>query len=274
MKIQSTILFVFILLLTISCGNKAAKDTAQPEEMVMAEMSMNAPPPGETFDVKEYCPKLIKKGNLTISATDIEATKNMIYQFVKRFNGYVVSESLVNDAPVSYYQLSLNIQATHLDKFVGSLDSSKLNIVSRNFSVEDVTMQYIDDTTRLENKKKLEKRYLDLLSKTTDIKNIMEVEEKLESIRTDIESRAGQLKVLDRQIAYSELSIRIEKRSSNLTFDQTNRYSYKLIQGFVAGWEGVKTFLIFLISLWPFYIVLAVLFFVIKVIVKKKNNWE
>ncbi len=184
----------------------------------------------------------------------------------------MVNESLVKNEPTSYYQISLNVQASYFEKFVQLLDSSKLNIVSKSFSVEDVSMQYVDDSTRLANKKILEKRYLDLLAKTTDIKDILEVEEKLESIRTEIEVKESQMKLLNKQIAYSEINLVIEKNTSNLTYDETNKYSYKLGQGLINGWEGFKTIFVFLITIWPFYLIIACLYFLIKSIVIKRKK--
>jgi hypothetical protein len=133
-----------------------------------------------------YNPKLIKKGSLTISSSNIEDTKSVLYAFVKRCNGQVVNESLISNEPNSYYKISLNVQASLYDKFFMPIDSAKLNIISKSFSSQDVTMEYIDNKTRLENKKKLEKRYLELLAKTKDIKDMLDIEEKLESIRSDM----------------------------------------------------------------------------------------
>jgi hypothetical protein len=234
------------------------------------ELSNLAPPapPQE----KEYNPKLIKSGNLIISSVNIESTKNTIYSFVKTCNGYVTQENLVSNDPSSYYKISLNIDASKYERFIYLLDSAKLNIVNRSFSVEDVTMQYIDNSTRLENKRKLEKRYLDLLSKTKDIKDMLEIEEKLESIRTEIEVKEAQLKAMDKQIAYSAFDITITRASSNLTLSEKNKYSHKLGQGIYAGWEALKQFVIILFSLWPLYLVLVIIYLVFRKLKKSKKE--
>jgi len=275
MKIRNLLLLLSLCLI-ISCSKKQAFKKEKGMIMEMEKFSNEnvppPPPPPSAVNQGQYNPKLVKKGDLTISSTDIESTKKLIFGFVKECNGYVINENLVAEEPSSYYQISLNIQAIQFDKFVHLLDSSKLNIVSRSFSVENVTMQYVDNVKRLENKKKLEQRYLDLLAKTKDIKDILEIEEKLENIRTEIEVKEGQLKVLDKQIAYSEFNIRIEKRNINISFDDSNKYSYKLGQGLINGWEGIKSLIIILISIWPIYLIIAIIYFVIRMIKKRKNK--
>ena len=133
-------------------------------------------------------------------------------------------------------------------------------------------MQYIDDSTRLFNKKKLENKYLDLLSKTNDIKNIIEIEEKLEEIQTDIEVKESQLKILDKIIAYSEFKIKIEKDINNLTYEDRAKFTNKLGQGVIRGWEGMKTMVIFMFSIWPLYILIALIYFATKFVIKKRKR--
>jgi hypothetical protein len=274
MKLGKCILVLICLLIALSCSKKQELKKQVLMESVNAsyEPPPPPPPPPPAINQSSYNPKLVKKGDLTISSIDIESTKQLIFGFVKICNGYVINENLVANEPNSFYQISLNIQASQFDKFVHLLDSSKLNIVSRSFSVADVTMQYVDNVTRLENKKKLEKRYLDLLAKTKEIKDILEIEEKLENIRTEIEVKESQLKVLDKQIEYSEFNLKIEKRKVNISFDDTNKYSYKIGQGLISGWEGIKSFLIALISIWPIYLLIAILYYAIRGIIRKKKK--
>jgi hypothetical protein len=247
------------------------------EKAVFAEMMVTPgseipPPPPPSKNQGQYTPKLIKKGELTISSKDIELTKELVYRLAKECNGYVINENFINNDYYSSFDISLNIQASYFDLFLKKLDSSKINIVSRTFSVEDITMKYIDDSTRLFNKKKLEGKYLDLLAKTNDIKNLLEIEEKLEEIQTDIEVKENQLKLLDKQIAYSEFKIKIEKDITNLTYEDRTKFTYKLSQGIVKGWEGMKLIVIFLFSIWPLYILIALIYFVIKLIIKERKN--
>jgi len=246
------------------------------EKDVSAEMlgtpGLQIPPPPPPKNQGQYNPKLVKKGELTISSKDIELTKELVYRLVKECNGYVINENFTNNDYNTYFDISLNIRASHFDLFLKKLDSSKINIVSRTFSVEDISMEYIDDSTRLCNKKKLERKYIDLLAKSNDIKNLLEIEEKLEEIQTDIEVKESQLKLLDKQIAYSEVKIKIEKDITNLTYEDRTKFTYKLSQGFVRGWEGIKVVLIFLLTIWPVYILVALIYFVINPIIKRRKK--
>lgn len=104
------------------------------------------------------------------------------------------------------------------------------------------------------------------------MKELLEIEEKLEVLRSDIESRQNQMKVLDKQIAYSTFEITLEKEGFDHTFDNRNKYSNKLLQGLLNGWEGLKSVSIFILTIWPVCIVLIGVFLFVRARKKSKNK--
>ncbi len=271
----SITLIVFACLFTLaSCHSKERffmeKDATN---MSMAGSDVPPPPPSVVATHKEQNPaRLIKKGEITIASNDIESTKSLIYKFVGECNGYVTSENMFKDEFFSRIEVSLNVQSSRFEVFLKLLDSAKINIVSSKFSVDDVSMRYVDDSTRLQNKRKLGQKYRDLLSRATNMKDLLDLEEKLDQIQTDIEVRENQLKMLDKQIAYSEFTVRIEKNAINLPYNARNKFTYRLGQGIIAGWEGAKSILIFLFAIWPFYVVVGIIFMAVKAIIKRRKK--
>jgi hypothetical protein len=273
MKTKNTILLMIILLALFSSCSKKAGDREQglgiTAEVAVAPSSEAASGPKYEGMVN---PKLIKKGELTIRATNIDSVKSVIYRFVKDCNGYVKSENYSNHYDSPSYEILVNVQSTQFDAFLNLLTSSGIDIVSRSFSVEDVTMQYIDDSTRLANKKQLEKKYLDLLSKTNDVKNLLEIENKVEDIQTDIEIMEIQMKIFDKQINYSEFLIKIEKKYTDLSYENSNKFLYKLGQGIVNGWGSAKAIIIFLFSIWPVYILFFIIYIPLRMFLKRRKQ--
>jgi hypothetical protein len=278
MKRKTIFFLVFCFFAAISCKNHdSARGFTMQDKPVINAMNIASeapppPPPPEAIKINRYSPKLVKKGELIISTDDIESAKTLLYGFIRKCNGYVTTENLAKNDYTTCYDISLNIQASCFDLFLHLLDSARLNIVAKNFSVEDVSLNYIDDSTRLQNKKKLETRYTDLLSKTKDIKDVLEIEEKLEEIQSDIEVKESQLKLLDKQIAFSEFTVKIEKEATHVSFDDRTRFTYKLWQGIVLGWDGIKSVIVILFSIWPLYFLVAILIIVIKYFKRKRKQ--
>jgi hypothetical protein len=264
--IRFSILFLLFFAL-ISCSQsqkeKVVFSTVAPS-MEMADMTASEsappPPPPPSSNGTSYQPKLVKKGEMTISTDNIEATKSLIYKFVNQCQGYVTEEKLTKGYGWNVYEVSLNIAANHFDHFLQLVDTAKMNVTEKNFSVEDVTLKFIDDSTRLSNKKKLEQRYLALLAKAGEMKNILEIEEKLEEIRSDIEVREGQLNLLRKKVAFSTFTIKIVKETNPVSYEEQNKFSYKIKSALSAGWDGLKSFAVFLFLIWPAYFAILVLY--------------
>ncbi|MDP4272271.1 MAG: DUF4349 domain-containing protein, partial [Bacteroidota bacterium] len=206
--------------------------------------------------------KLIKKGDLGLSCENLEATKKTLYGFLKRCKGYVACERLVNDDPSTpaYYHLEFNVEAGYFEKFLQLIDSSGLKVISRNISMQDVTRQYVDQTVRLNGKKRLAERYTQLLSKANAVKDMIEIQEKLEEVQSEIESQEWDLKTMERQVAYSEIYVKLEKPSKATTAN-SNSFWHKIGQSLGDGWDAVVNFVLFLIAIWPYYIVIALLWY-------------
>jgi hypothetical protein len=237
------------------------------------ESAVPPPPPSSSeSDQSNYNPKLIKTGNLTIASNTIEETRETLYKLVKTCNGNITSENLVKSDFSTYYEIQLNVEAANFDHFLKLIDSVGLNIVSRSFSVEDISMRYIDDSTRLQNKKKLEQKYLYLLSKAADMRSTLDIEAKIEEIRTEIEVKEGQLKLLDKQVAYSDFSVRIETDNLNLSNSTRNKFTHRIGKGLSNGWYGLKEFLIFLVTIWPVYFVIAGFIYLIRYIIRRRRK--
>jgi hypothetical protein len=269
-----SLLALFLFNVACSPNQRSLKNSESMASLDMISMDKVPPPPPGTSETNQdsYNPKPIKRGELTLVSNSIEKTRETLYLFVKACNGNVISENLVKSDFTSYYDISLNVQATDFDKFLHLIDSAKLNILSRSFTVQDITLQYIDDSTRLQNKKKLENKYLDLLSKAKDIRSTLDIEAKLEEIRTDIEVKEGQLKLLDKQVAYSDFSVRIELDDKNLANSSRHNFIYRIGKGISNGWYGMKEFVIFLVTIWPVYIFAAGLIYLVQYILKKRRK--
>jgi len=269
------ILLIFIVL--CSC-NKNKNNLQKNEEVVYAKSVMyemaSPPPPPIVIERSEYVQtKLIKTGRLKIISKDIESTKNKLNNILDICKGTITYESFTKYEEEASYSLLYDVPVYNFDKFVKLLDSLNLNITEKVYRVTDVTLRHVDETSRLNNKRKLEKTYLDLLGKANKIEDIIEVQRNIEEIRADIESREEQLKSLNNQIAFSKFDIKVEKPKAKKTnnSDRSEDNTEKFSEALVTGLNGIIVSLVFLLSIWPIYIIIVILFLVFR-LYRKKNK--
>ncbi|RYF88255.1 MAG: DUF4349 domain-containing protein [Chitinophagaceae bacterium] len=217
--------------------------------------------------------KIIKEGDIRFEARNVNATRKNILNRLAKADGYVNedNESVNGEENRKEYTLVVRIPAKNFDNFLGAVSESAAKIDAKNISVSDVTTDYIDIKTRLDNNKLLEKRYLELLSKAGKMSDVLEIEEKLSEIRSEIESTQGQLNYMDKQVTYSSLSITFyTKQAGQVTTG--NGFGYKFKQALGSGLEFLQNLFFGIISMWPLWIIVVVLYWLIRTWVRRNRK--
>ena len=177
----------------------------------MAEEALFDEEYAETPSTKNYERKLILSGNINLEVTSLEDARNAVDQLVKQLGGYIADSSewsngitITIRVPSSQFTAAMNT-ATGIGK-----------ISSKNINSSDVTDQYYDLDTRLTTKKVMLERLETYLKQAKDIKDMIEIESKINEVTSDIEVMQGQLNRLSSLISFSTITI-----SANLPVNQT-----------------------------------------------------
>lgn len=264
-----TIFFLFLITLNSCNGNRSAgySESSAPvqenygtKEMVVNEDAAPTNNPDIPVNVESVVKKIIKDGRMGIKVRDIEKARENVNKTVADHGGYFANETFYNSDYESVYNLKIRIPAKNFEKFIADVESGENEILHKEIDARDVTTEFIDLETRLENKRNYLKRYKELLSQAKSISEILEIEEKIRVIQEEIESTEGQLKYLNDQVSYSTLDLMITKTKS-YKFSAADRDSFieRLKFALSRGWYGFVDFTLFVIKLWPFFILAVVL---------------
>lgn len=260
-----TVFPVFLIIL-VSCQTKNApvhrEDMAGYDEAVMpATMRAKGPeaPPPVAEQVSQpgvNKKKIIKDGRMGLKVDELENTKTLVDSLLKGNGGYYAKENFQNTDNESTYYLTVRIPAGNFEQFIASVESGRGEILYKEIDARDVTDQFIDLETRLENKRAYLKRYNELLKQARNVKEILDIEEKIRILEEEIESTTGRLKYLGDQVDYSTLELMIT-REKDFTFKPVKRgnFAERLKQSLSRGWYGFIDFLLFIIKIWTFWII-------------------
>ncbi len=220
----------------------------------------------ETFDIKE---KIIKTANITIKVDNYDKYINDAKNIIKKFKAKIINENETS----YYYEISntIEIQVNYnlFDSLIQSLIKNK-NVLSKEISAQDVTKEYIDVTARLKSKKLVRDKYSELLKKAKNIKEILEIQDKLQEIQEEIEVKQGELAYLNNKTKYSTINLTIKQENNNTEIYQP-KFSSKIAKSFKSGWEGLKDILLGIIFLWPFWLILTIIYLLIRYFLKKRK---
>lgn len=263
-RLTGMLLLIFAL---ANCQSDRGSDMVINEEMAQSlEMAPSQPRPkaeaGRTDNnqaVFEVQRKIIKNGSMAIEVEQLRSAKTYTDSLVKVYDGYYANEDYNNTDYRQAYELAIRIPAEDFESFIQDLEQTGGKITYKNINAQDVTQEFIDLETRLENKRSYLSRYRELLDQAKSVQDILAIQEKIRVLEEEIESTMARLKYLNNQVNFStlQLSLMVTK-DPGLSRRQIN-FSKRLIQSLENGWYGFLSFLLFMIRLWPFWILFVLI---------------
>lgn len=261
----------FLAMLIASCNQKQSENVSyevadMAEEMLPVKLPSHiAPPPIDKIEKQEVTKKIIKDGRIGLKVSELQKTKLQVDTLIKSHGGYYANESFNKSDWESSYNLTIRIPFLNFEKFISDVETGGGEIIYKVIAARDVTDQFIDLETRLENKRNYLKRYNDLLKKANTVKDILEIEEKIRGLEEEIESTTGRLKYLSNLVDYSTLDLTItQQKDFKFNPAKRDRFFERFKQSLSKGWFGFIDFLLFMIRIWPLWMIVALILFFLK----------
>lgn len=214
--------------------------------------------------------KIIKDGRLGLQVTDLPTAKKQIDSLVKALGGYYANENLRNSDQESGYQLTIRIPVINFEKFLYSAENGSGKVIYKEIEARDVTEEFVDIESRLNSKRNSLARYNEILKRANTVKDIIEIAESIRVLQEEIESSEGRLRYLNDCVNYSTLNLVISTEK-DFTYKPQKRDNFweKFKESVVEGWFGMVDFILGIFSMWPFWLVVTGLFFLIRRGIKK-----
>ena len=256
----------------------------------------------------EYEDKLVYSANLNIETKDFDTTYDALLKLIEKCDGRIESENL--DATNMSYQtdktskngyyttktdsLVIRIPSKNFSEFMDS-DSSLGNVVTKNQNLDNITQNYYNSKTQielLEGQMEYYKYQLGVVEeqlKTCEdyeyvIGQMIELEDRIIAVQSEINSYTNSIKTMDMQVAYSTVNLYLTEVKEytdikNITEEEPDTFLNRLkntTSDSLSKFAKLMQALLFIfIYILPYILVLGGLTFVIiKICVKisKKRN--
>ena len=200
--------------------------------------------------------KIIKTGTLNVEVKDYAKFNQVVHSSASRFGGYIADELQSETEYKIENTIVIKVPVDQFQSAVDFLTSGDGKINEKKISSEDVTTQYVDTRSRLEAKKQVRLRYLDLLKQAKDMEEILQVQSEINGIQEEIESASGRINYLSSASAMSTIHLTYYQ-VINASAQETETVSFweKSKSAFLSGWDGLVEVLIGLLNIWPLAII-------------------
>ena len=216
--------------------------------------------------------KIIKSANVRYKVKDVKIATERVKRITEAYNSYISDLRFENNLYKKENRFTLKVPSKDFDVIMDSISSVAEFIEYENITTKDVTSEFIDVEARLKTKLEVKERYEAILrTKAKSVEDLLGVEEKLQRIQEEIESRQGQLKYLTNKVAFSTIQIdlyeTVEYKEEPEHYKKT--FLSEIKDGFTSGWDILKLFFIGVVYIWPFIIIGIVAFILIRKRLKK-----
>lgn len=261
-KLLSAVLVLAMVLTLFGCGaGKATMDSvvsnglAAPEmeagrDMLYDEVPMstqasaNAP---DAQDTSAQMRKWIVTVKMEAETEDLDALLAQLEGKIGALSGYVEDQQVYNGSAYSgrryrYANLTVRVPADQVEAFTEHM-SGISNIISKNQTMDDVTLQYVATESRMKALKAEEERLLELMAKAENMSDLLQIEARLTDVRYELESVTSQLRVYDNLVDYATIHLYVTEVQEYTSVEEETLWQ-RISGGFVESLKNLGNFFV------------------------------
>ena len=238
------------------------------QQQIPEQRNKKQPTQTATSVKPDWDKKIIKNASLNLEVKDYNAYYSLLREKVRSVGGYVAQE----EQSLSEYKteniLSIKVPVDQFDNAVALLTNNIEKLNEKKISSQDVTTEFVDIKSRMEAKRQVRQRYMDLLKLAKNMEEILSVQSEINGIQEEIESAAGRIEYLGHSSAFSTINLtffQVLNSSARSTGDPS--FSAKLISAFKTGTGWVSDLFVGLVSIWPLFLLIFIV-----LIVRRKSR--
>jgi len=215
--------------------------------------------------------KIIKTAHVTLELKDYNAYNSGIHARLKGYGAYVAQEQQSETDAQIANEITIKVPVDRFDDLMNTLGGDGIKVLEKNISTEDVTGEVVDTKSRIEAKKQVRARYLELLKQAKNMEELLQVQNEVNAIQEDIESATGRVNYLVHSSSYSTINLKYYQYLNGLTSkDVEPGFFSKLNEAFQNGASVITNLVLFFISLWPLVIAAVIMVVYVRQLKLKK----
>jgi len=199
--------------------------------------------PGEQLIAAQHERKIIKNAEMSIEVEDFNRQFDAVQRMAEEAGGYVessrsyVRKHAVAEGDREFMEGNAVIRIPNIE-FGGCIEriSSLGKVTNRSTYGNDITLQYMDTETRLKSKQVQQQRLIEILSKAERVEDILNIENELNRVRTEIESYGTQLRGWDNLVQYSTINVfmtEVEPKDTQVSVLKMDNLWDRMKRGFI-----------------------------------------
>lgn len=224
----------------------------------------------QTIQEENQGAKLIRTVYLSLDTENFEDAITIVEQKTNQAGGYIQSSELYDYSNGRNQDIVVRIPYEKVDEFLDGIDAYG-TITHKSDYIEDVTLQYSDVETHIENLETQHERLLELLEQAENLEDIIILNERLTTVETELDSYKKQIRNYDNLVSYSTITISIREQEY-VTPAEDKTIGGRITSGLAETMYNIKTFfsnlLVWFVVSLPVLLIIAVIVVIIVLVIK------
>lgn len=260
--------FSILILLAVSffaCGNDSsyapenakvsveyAREAEEMDDQATSYSDTNAS--GQPNSSADTEPKIVYTAAARGRVANLDSALVRLTRQVNAAGGHISNQHRTNSNWEHTATLTIRLPAGQLAGTLDFIPSLTEEVDYQNLDSRDVTAEWLDLESRLQTKRDVRDRYIDILrNKAKKVEDILNAEDKIRVITEEIEAKEGRLRYLRDQVSLSTLTLELYETREYRDVGPTTTRSFgsELVASLSTGWELTRDLLLGLVAIWP-----------------------
>jgi hypothetical protein len=212
---------------------------------------------------------VIQNSSLSLQVKDVATQIKNIESLAKSFGGYLVNSTL--SSPESAANGSIVVRVPEAKRTEALVEFKKLavKVVYESVNGTDVTDQYVDLEAQLDVLQKTKIKYEEILSKATQVNDLLNVQQQLTNLQQQIDSVKGQQQYFSQSAKLSLINVDLSTDDLALPYAPSNEWRpavvfKEAVRSLVGSFRSVGNILIWAVVYSPLLVPVGLLFWYFK----------
>lgn len=226
--------------------------------------------------------KIIYTASAQVATTDYENARKTLKEKAAAVKATVQNEQETTPYPSGSsaerarptLTVTYRVPTDSFDAFLDSL-SDVGTVTSRTSSADNISQTYSETEARVKSLEIQKKRLEEMLKDAGDIDEMLQIEEQLQDVRSELEFEKNEKSRMDTDVAYSTVTVTLIDMSELPEDESDDSFVAQLGRAAAGAWKWLGKLcagtVLFAVSVWPLWVVLAVAAVVAHVVRKKRG---
>lgn len=245
---------------------QANNHAAAPDTSVSSNQAPQRPGTPHDLPAKQdWDKKIIKNATVSVEVKAYKTFNDLVHTAAKQSGGYIAQEEQNETDYKIENTITIKVPVDQFDNLLTALTPAKEKVLIKKITSQDVTGEVVDTKSRLEAKRQVRLRYLDLLKQAKNMEEILQVQNEINDIQEHMESAAGRINYLTHAAAFSTIQLSFfEVLDARASDTKEPSFGQKILLALQSGLLWMGELLILLVTLWPIWMALAIVWWVFR----------